>query len=175
MPYVKISDPNVIDLAAWHQVINVVNQHSDSISSITNNLGGDSPEPVDWNGENNYVHEFDPGAQKILYGRTKLETSLMSSFTTTDDQIFYGDIDFTANNNYAFKAKPIVTATIQFGHQSMDNLEDTNHNVIFNIFGVTDSKFSYRVTRAISEPDGVNPPDPLTGYFYLNWVATGPK
>ncbi len=175
MPYVKISDPNVIDLAAWHQVINVVNQHSDSISSITNNLGGESPEAVDWNGANNFVHEFDPGSQKILYGRTKLDTNAMSSFTSTDDQIFYGDIEFPVNGNTAFSAKPIVTATIQFGHASMSALEDTNHNVIFNIFAVTDSKFSFRVTRAISEPDQVDPPDPLTGYFYLNWVATGPK
>lgn len=174
MPYVKISDPNVIDLAAWHQVINVVNQHSDSLSSITNNLGGDSPEPVDWNGANDYVHEFDPGAQKILYGRSKIDIEDLTS-TEPDGQIFYGDIDFTANNNFAFKGRPIVTATIQFGHSTIGALDDTNHNVIFNIFAVTDSKFSYRVTRAISEPDGVNPPDPLTGYFYLNWVATGPK
>lgn len=174
MPYVKISDPNVIDLAAWHQVINVVNQHSDSLSSITNNLGGDSPEPVDWNGANDYVHEFDPGAQKILYGRSKIDTAALNS-TEADDQIFYGDIDFTANDNFAFKGRPIVTATIQFGHSNIGALDDTNHNVIFNIFAVTDSKFSFRVTRAISEPDGVNPPDPLTGYFYLNWVATGPK
>lgn len=175
MPYVKISDPNVIDLAAWHQVINVVNQHSDSISSITNNLGGNAPEAVDWNGANNFVHMFDPGSQKILYGRTKLDTAAMSSFTPTDDQIFYGDIQFAANGNTAFAAKPIVTATIQFGHPSMSALEDTDHNVIFNIFGVTDEKFSFRVTRATSKPDLPNPPSALTGYFYLNWVATGPK
>ena len=39
MSYVKISDPAVIDLAAWHQVISVVNQHSDTITAITNNFG----------------------------------------------------------------------------------------------------------------------------------------
>ena len=38
MAYIKISDPNIIDLSAWHQVINVVNQHSDSITAITNNF-----------------------------------------------------------------------------------------------------------------------------------------
>jgi hypothetical protein len=174
MPYVKISDPNVIDLAAWHQVINVVNQHSDSISSITNNLGGESPETVDWNGENNFVHEFDPGSQKILYGRYKLDTAALSS-TEPDDQIFYGDIPFTSNGVGAFAARPIVTATIQFGHSSISALDDKSHDIIFNLFHVTDTQFSFRVTRAISEPDGTNPPDPLTGSFYLNWVATGPK
>ena len=174
MPYVKISDPNVIDLAAWHQVINVVNQHSDSISSITNNLGGESTETIEWNSENNFVNIFDPGSQKILYGRTKLITGELSS-TESDDQIFYGEIAFAANGQTKFSARPIVTGTIQFGHSSIGALDDTNHNVIFNIFAVTDTKFSFRITRAISEPDGTNPPDPLTGYFYLNWVATGPK
>jgi hypothetical protein len=66
-------------------------------------------------------------------------------------------------------------ATIQFGHSSISSLDDKCHDIIFNLFHVTDSQFSFRVTRAISEPDGTNPPDPLTGSFYLNWVATGPK
>jgi hypothetical protein len=174
MPYVKISDPNVIDLAAWHQVINVVNQHSDSISSITNNLGGESLENIDWNGENNFVNQFDPGAQKILYGRNKLDTNVLSS-TEADDQIFYGDIPFDVNGASAFAAKPIVTATIQFGHASIGALDDKSHDIIFNIFAVTEQKFSFRVTRAISKPGGVNPPAKLTGFFYLNWSATGPK
>lgn len=174
MPYVKISDPNVIDLAAWHQVINVVNQHSDSISSITNNLGGESPEAVDWTEANDFVHKFDPGSQMVLYGRTKLATAEMS-YTDPDKQIFYGTINFNANEGTSFGAKPIITGTIQFGSTDINQLDDTNHNVIFNIFNVTTSSFSYRVTRAISEPGEPSPPPILTGYFYLNWVATGSK
>jgi hypothetical protein len=174
MPYVKISDPNVIDLAAWHQVINVVNQHSDSISSITNNLGGESPEPVDWNGENDFVHMFDPGSEKVLYGRRKLITGEMS-YTDPDKQIFHGTISFNEDQGTAFGGRPIVTGTIQFGSTDINQLDDTNHNVIFNIFNVTSTSFSFRVTRAISEPGEPNPPAILTGFFYLNWVATGPK
>lgn len=174
MPYVKISDPNVIDLAAWHQVINVVNQHSDSISSITNNLGGESPEVVDWNGENNFVHEFDPGSQKILYGRYRINSEDLSS-TEPDDQVLYGSITFVANTETAFQARPIVTATIQFGHSSIGALGNKSHDIIFNLFNVTSTGFQFRVTRAISDPTGANPPDRLTGSFYLNWTATGPK
>jgi hypothetical protein len=178
MPYVKISDPQVIDLAAWHQVINVVNQHSDSISSITNNLGGSVPEALDFNGENNFVNQFDPGAQKILYGRTKLNSDVMSSIS--NDQIYYGDIDFAVNGNTAFAARPIVTATIQFGHASIAALDDKHYDFIFNIFAVTASKFSFRVNRAIAEPDNTNaatrtPPILPNTTFYLNWSATGPK
>ena len=40
MAYVKISDPNIIDIAAWQQMVNVVNQHTDSITAITNNFNG---------------------------------------------------------------------------------------------------------------------------------------
>jgi hypothetical protein len=173
MPYVKISDPNVIDLAAWHQVINVVNQHSDSISSITANLG-DSLDTIDWNGENNFVNQFDPGAQKFLFGRNKFNTDDISS-TENDDQILYADIPFAVNGATSFAAKPIITATIQFGHATIGSLDDKNHNIILNIFGVTQEKFSFRVTRATSKPGGVNPPAKLTGYFYINWSAVGPK
>lgn len=176
MPYVKISDPQVIDLAAWHQVINVVNQHSDSISSITNNLGGSLPEVVDFNGENNFVNQFDPGAQKILYGRTKLDSDVMSSISY--DQIYYGDVDFAVNGQSAFAARPIVTASIQFGHASIEALDDKHYDFIFNIFAVTPTKFSFRVNRAIAEPNNTNAstrPDTIDAAFYLNWSATGPK
>lgn len=176
MPYVKISDPQVIDLAAWHQVINVVNQHSDSISSITNNLGGSLPEVIDFNGENNFVNQFDPGAQKILYGRTKLDSDVMSSISY--DQIYYGDIDFAVNGQSAFSAKPIVTASIQFGHASIAALDDKHYDFLFNIFAVTPTKFSFRVNRAIAEPNNTNAstrPSTINAAFYLNWSATGPK
>lgn len=173
MPYVKISDPNVIDLAAWHQVINVVNQHSDSISSITNNLGGSAPVVVDWNGENDFVHQFDPGSQKILYGRHKLITDYMSDIY--DNQIFYGSVTFVDDGATAFSSRPIVTATIQFGHTTIEALDDSNHNIILNLFNITGSQFKFRVTRAISDMDDPTPPPPLSGSFYLNWTATGPK
>ena len=178
MPYVKISDPQVIDLAAWHQVLNVVNQHSDSISSITNNMGGASPELIDFNGENNFVNIFDPGAQKILYGRTKLNTSSMNSIS--NDQIYWGTIDFAANGQTAFGAKPIITATIQFGKTSISTMGDATYDLIFNIFAVTPTSFSFRINRAIAEPDETNAskrtakiPDNTT--LYLSWSATGPK
>ena len=174
MPYVKISDPNIIDLAAWHQVINVVNQQSDSINSITNNFGVQGSGTTDWNADNDVVHEYNPGPQKMLYGRTKIDTGTGGASSTTGDQIFYGDISFVdgVSGTTAFSARPIVMGTIQFGHSSISALDDTNHNIILNVFHVTDSQFSFRVTRATSTNAD---PDPLTGYFYLNWQAIGPK
>jgi hypothetical protein len=77
MPYIKISDPNIIDLSSWHQVINVVNQHSDSITAITNNFGAQGTGTTDWDSSADYAHEFDAGSQKIIYGRTKVTFSAM--------------------------------------------------------------------------------------------------
>ena len=178
MAYVKISDPQVIDLAAWQQVINVVNQHSDSIDSVTNNLGSAAPTGIDYNGSSGFVNQFDPGSQKMLYGKVKLVPNEMSYISNR--QIYYGDIDFVdESGTTAFSANPIVTGTIQFGHANIGDINDNHYDFIFNIFGVTTSKFSFRINRAIAQPDNTNAstrPDPIEATsFYLNWAATGPK
>ena len=179
MAYVKISDPQVIDLAAWQQVINVVNQHSDSIDSVTNNLGSAAPTGIDYNGSSGFVNQFDPGSQKMLYGKVKLNSSEMSWIS--NEQIYYGDVDFVgASGTTVFSANPIVTGTIQFGHANIGALDDKHYDFIFNIFAVTTSKFSFRVNRAIAEPDNTNaatrtPKILPNTTFYLNWTATGPK
>ena len=167
MPYVKISDPNIIDLAAWHQLINVVNQHSDSINSITNNFGVQGTGSIDWNADADGVHEFTPGSEKILYGKTRIDFSGTNAASSTDG-IFYGDIDFGDNVSGAttFSAKPIVTATVQFGNTTFSS---SNYNVVFNIWNVTKDQFSFRLSR------GTDNPDDLTGHCYLNWQAIGPK
>lgn len=169
MPYIKISDPNIIDLAAWHQVINVVNQHSDSITSITNNFGVQGG-TTDWNGPNDFVHQYDPGAQKIIYGKTKIDTADASS--TTGDHIFYGDVSFLESGTTAFSAKPIITVTAQFGSTDNNPPSITNANVVCTVIAVAEDKFTYRVTNARST---TGTPVPLTGYFYINWTAIGPK
>jgi len=173
MPFVKISDPNIIDLAAWHQVINVVNQHTDSINSITNNFGVQGSGTVDWNSDANVVHEYNPGPQKMLYGREKIVVG--DATDLYGNQIVYGDISFVdgTSGTTAFSARPIVTGTIQFGHSSITALDDTLHNIVFNIYAVTSDKFSFRITRANS----TNTTNKLNANssFYLNWQATGPK
>jgi hypothetical protein len=169
MPYVKISDPNIIDLAAWHQVINVINQHSDSINSITNNFGTTGTGSIDWNADADGVHEFTPGSEKILYGKTRVDFSGSNKASSNpNDEIFYGDISFGdhVSGTTVFSAKPIITATIQFGNTSFFS---TDSNIVFNIWNVTQDQFSFRLSR------GTDNPDPLTGHCYINWQAIGPK
>lgn len=172
MPFVKISDPNIIDLAAWQQVINVVNQHTDSINAITNNFGvqAASPATLDWNGDNDVVHEYNQGTEKILYGRFKASMTTNTSFY--NDQMIVGTVPFVDDATTVFSARPIVTATLQFGHSSINSLDDKNYNAILHIFAVTAEKFEYRISRAAIKTTN---PDELTGNFYISWQAIGPK
>jgi hypothetical protein len=176
MPYIKISDPNTIDLASWHQVVNVVNQHSDSINAITNNFGIQGNGLVDWNdGSSDFAYEYDPGSQKMLFGRTKIDTRDGSSKTssTTGDHMFYKDIEFaTDTGTGAFSAKPVVTVTGRFGDTDNNPPSLTNANVVATVIAVTNEKFTVRVVNARST---TGTPIELTGFFYINWVAVGPK
>lgn len=172
MPFVKISDPNIIDLAAWQQVINVVNQHTDSINAITNNFGvsASATGPIDWNADNDVVHEFNSGTEKILYGRFKI--TIATDSTDYNDQVVYGTVDFVDDGTTAFSARPIVNATVQFGHSNYAALDDSNYNAIVHIFAVTAEKFEYRISRAVINQIS---PEELTGSFYISWQAIGPK
>jgi hypothetical protein len=171
MPYIKISDPNTIDLASWQQVVNVVNQHSDSINSITNNFGVQNTNTPEWNGGSSspdFSYEYEPSSQKMLYGRTKIDTD--TALSTAGDHMFYTDISFAGGGAAAFAARPIVTATARFGNQ--DETSTTNANVVVTVIDVTEEKFSVRLVNARST---TGTPIPLTSFFYINWIAVGPK
>lgn len=176
MPYIKISDPNIIDLAAWQQVINVVNQHSDSLTAITNNFGAQAAGVSDWNSATDIVHEFDPGSQKILYGKTKVDSTMGS---VSDDHMMFLEIDMTplSSGASAFSAKPVVTATANFG--SMANPPTANsvrESVICTTSAVSEDKFIIRIVNSRST---MSTPVPLftspSQFFYISWMAIGPK
>ena len=171
MPYVKISDPNIIDVAAWHQVVNVVNQHSDSINAITNNFGVQGTGLVNWNDDNDVVHEFTPGSQKMLYGRSKLSVASMDS--RDGEHMFWLDIDFQdyVTGAGSFSARPIITATISTNNES-DPPSLTDSHAICTVVKATKDGFRVRLVDARSTTTKVVK---LSGTFYLNWTAIGPR
>jgi hypothetical protein len=174
MAYIKISDPNIIDLAAWHQVINVINQHSDSITSITNNFGAQGTGTTDWNGENNIAHEYDPGSQKIIFGREKIVVADAYK-ANTDANMLYGYINFVddVSGTSVFKQRPMVTATIQFGYGEVGSaIPDTDSSAVVTIYNLDADGFNFRIKDAKSKSTATVA---LTGTFYLNWIAIGPK
>ena len=169
MPYIKISDPNIIDLSSWHQVINVVNQHSDSITAITNNFGAQGTGVTDWDSSTDYSHEFDGGSQKIIYGRTKLTFSNLDQLSDTYFSIAKIEFGNASSGASVFQATPVVTATLQAGYTG-NNV--TNSNAVLQIYNLTNESFSCRIANDRFKSSA---PDSLSGYIYVNWIAVGPK
>jgi hypothetical protein len=167
MPYIKITDPGIIDISAWHQVINVVNQHSDSITAITNNFGAQGSGVVDWNATD-YAHEFNSGNQKIIYGRASSAAGTYDSATA----ILYGTVNLidTISGTTAFSQTPIVTATAYSGNTS-GSVSPANDDVIVSVYNITTSSFKYRLFRAKSNTSTA----PISGTVFINWMALGPK
>jgi hypothetical protein len=173
MAYIKISDPNVIDLAAWQQVINVVNQHSDSISAITNNFGSQGTGETNWNTGTDISHEYDPGSQKVVYGKNKFDPASdeidFEVAANNAKYIYHGNVVFAdeVSGASSFDATPIVTATI-----SLTQSVTANVNIILTVTQVTQDGFKYRVTNSRSTSAvGI----PIVGAFFINWMAIGPK
>lgn len=169
MPYIKISDPNIIDLAAWHQVINVVNQHSDALNSITTNFAINSGTTTNYNAEN-YAKVFDIGSQQILYGRVKATASNDNSNYT-----WYGEVVFSGQGTSipVFGDTPVITATAQSSATS-----NANDDVICTIYKPTRTGFWWKIQKAQAATVGIphsTATPPITGTVYINWIAIGPK
>lgn len=174
MAYVTISDPNIIDLSAWHEVINVVNQHSNTLSALTDNFGASSSVATGWNTSTNLAVSFVMGSQKIVYGRKRVDFSGDNvALDLHSKNLFYGDIAFAGETGSSgFGAKPIITTTVQYGNTEIGTTTDATANTTCTIFGVTNDGFSFRVMNPRSVQGNVIP---LTGHLYINWTAIGPK
>lgn len=176
MPYIKISDPNIIDLSAWHQVINVVNQHSDSITAISNNFGAQGTGYTDWNSGSNISQQYDPGSTKVIFGKYKVSTATGgASFSPSNKHMYYVTIPFAdvATGVGSFDQTPIVTATIQLPSSTVNT---TNTNIVCTVQAVTSQSFIARIvdTRSYAS-SGTVLPIALNSTFYINWMAIGPK
>jgi hypothetical protein len=185
MPYIKISDPNIIDLSAWHQVINVINQHSDTLSAITNNYGLLSTGTTNWNGETEIYEEFNPGSQKMLYGRVTINTTGNSKDLMLEtNRMFYQEIDFdngATTGVAAFSAKPIVVVTASIAG-TPPTMTARNAGLVCTVTETNPESFTVRIVKAKELPlaaadeSGSTATDPKpTRTFYINWIAIGPK
>jgi hypothetical protein len=180
MPYVKISDPNIIDLAAWQQVINVINQHSDTLSAITNNFGLQGSGTTNWNDETEIYEEFNLGSQKILYGKFIIDTRAGDNQDASENnnRMFYREIDFDngTTGTASFSAKPVITVSAQL--PGSVNTTDRNVGLTCTVIALTKEKFSVRIvnSRELTGELGSTEDDPRpVFYFHVNWIAIGPK
>lgn len=167
MSYIKISDPNIIDLAAWHQVINVVNQLNDTVNALSNNTNITGT--PDWNA-NDFSHQYDSGSQNIVFGRAKLTQGTTSE--STSHKLLYGYITFAnaGTGVSSFGGTPIVTANLLSGNTgSTTTYSEANDDAVVSVYNVSGTGFNYRVYRPAlwNTTAGTS--------LYINWIAVGPK
>ena len=147
MAYVKIPDPIIIDLAAWQQLINVVNSHSDNIAALTNNFGLTSSPQTG----NDWVTSFDGGSQVIVYGRTTVNVASGSNLTKT--AVAFESSSFSAT-------PPVVTATVISG-------TNAKRQAVVTVESVTKTNFTLTVGNLPSS----SPPTSVV----VNWIAIGAR
>lgn len=165
MAYVKISDPKIIDLSTIHQIINVVNQHSDNITALTSNFGStfSGSTATSLNGTTSY--QFDISSQQIMYGKSEV-TADSSSWHNVSSTMTYYSIPVTFVGT-PFSTAPIVTANINISSTTDPKKSSITHWV----GNITPTSFTFYL-RSVG-----NNTDWLTGdtKFYFNWMAIGPK
>lgn len=167
MGYVKISDPNIIDLNAIHNIINVVNQHSDTLNTLTNNFGANNNTTVNYNASS-MQHLFDSGSQMIVYGRATFDAnSTVQNSTTPAGKIYRQLVTFADSTTGipAFSvATPMVFLTI---HTANSDTSTAHADATANVYSLQASSFNIRLFMQTA----------LTGgqIVRVNWVAIGPK
>lgn len=169
MGYVKISDPNIIDLNAIHNIINIVNQHSDTLNGLTNNVGAIPAGSTTYNTEDSQ-HLFDTSNQKVIYGRTVFDSSSTHiNSTSPSGKVYSVDVNYTQGSNSLSQfstGNPMVFLTIHTGNTS-SGVSSTFADARVNVFNVTSSSFKIRLFMAETIGSGQK--------IYVNWMVIGPK
>jgi hypothetical protein len=167
MGYIKISDPNIIDLNAMHNIINVVNQHSDTLNTLTNNVGQANATPQTYTGTEIDVL-FDSSSQMIIYGRAQFTSADEKINYGTSGKIYYQTVTFSdeAKGIPSFTtSSPIVLVSVHTANSA--TISSTFASAQANVYSPTSSSFKIRLV--MSEAIGANQT------VYINWVAFGPK
>lgn len=167
MGYVRISDPNIIDLNAIHNIINTVNQHSDTLNTLTNNLGQSNSTSQTYTGTDIEVL-FDNSSQMIIYGRTQFTSADEHVNYGTSGKIYYQTVTFSDSNKGipAFTTSaPIIMLTVHTANSA--TISSTFADAHANVYSPTATSFKIRLV--MNESIGSNQT------VYVNWVAIGPK
>ena len=166
MAYIKISDPKIIDLPTIHQIINVVNQHSDNISALTNNFGSIYSGTTTQGATTEY--QYDMSSQQILYGQTTFNNS-----SSPSQGITYNSTLYTYTIPITFVV-PFSTAPMVIAQASVSSSSTAYLDLIVNAVPVNSGQSSFNLILR----HAANNSDWLTkagGSVNVNWVAIGHK
>jgi hypothetical protein len=163
MSYIKVSDPAIMDLAGMHQIINVVNQHSDYLNVLINKFGNNY-QPV-WV-DDNVVATHDIATQQIIYGKATITATSKtdSSIYNSGGKFYYKTVSFV--NGVTFSSPPFIIATVNVPGSGTST---QNADFIVTTYSTTNSGFGLRAKRSGSTAtyDGSS--------IVINWVAIGPR
>ena len=160
---IYLSNPNILDVTEWQKVINEITNLSARVDAITNGQGSQSESVTDWNAKKTFSQQFNVGSHKILFGKEQIVVADLDDPTGT---LYQGDIVFadSSSQTTSFAANPIITASVQFGSNT---LPTSNKNIVVTIFDPSSSGFKFRLVNA-----GLA--TPLQYSFYLNLIAIVP-
>lgn len=160
----QINNPNVLDLSEWQKVIAEVNNLSNRVDAITTKYGAGSADTALWS-VTDFNKEFNLGTHRIIFGKQKIDTT---DPTIKTGNFLHDYVSFAQSPGVTvFTAKPIITATLQFG--ATTSVPGSNTNAIVVVYNVSKDGFSYRVSNPPSATSDWN------GYFYINYIAIGPQ
>lgn len=173
MGFVQISDPNIVDLTAIHNIINVVNQHSNALSQLTNSTGAANNSTVSWGGTDVQA-EFTPASQNIVFGRASFTsaispTSLNTSVSAFGNyKLYTKQVTFAGQNGIAAFSTytPFVLLTVNTGNTS-GSVSQSFPDAIAHAYNVSSTGFSIRLLLNTAMTSGQA--------VYVNWMAIGPK
>ena len=176
MTYIKISDPNIIDLNAIHNIINVVNQHSDTLNTLTNNFGTSNNTNATSAAYSDAQsrHLFDSANQMILYGRDYFDLNDFGTTTSSPTgRLYHKSFTFSEGGVTLppfSSASPLVFVTVQTQGTAKGQYNKAFADAIPHVYNVTASGFDVSLFFANSATSiqGVQK-------IYINWMAIGPK
>ena len=161
---IQLTNPNILDLTEWQKVINEVNSLSAKVDAIITGQGALLTTATDWNSTATFSQQFNMGNQKILFGK---ERATVADLTNTG-YFYEGAINFSETSGIgAFKAKPIITATLV---SSSSTLPSSNPDLAILVFNPTATGFGFRLINAGSHDDLTT-----NSIIYINWIAIGPS
>jgi hypothetical protein len=176
MAYIKISDPKIIDLPTIHQIINVVNQHSDNISAITNNFG--SIYASTSTADSTTQTQFDISSQQIMYGTSTISLATGATFNGASNAYYYSKtinlaIPFTDAKGPTIILTPVTTSLTNTSVQDLiatvGTVNQSSFQIVLRKSGITTANHTaFGGTAKDGSWLG-------TGSVNINWIALGHK
>lgn len=160
MAYVKIDNPEIIDLAGIQAIINVINDHSDYLNVLVNKFGADYV--PDWLADDNQAN-FDIATTNIVFGQVKIKpTSAFDEINSDGDKYYAAAYDFETGVSFSKTPKVIVS------HDNSDGSAGGQLDIIVSTHNVSTSGFTVRVFKPSGDGE-------ISNNVIVNFIAIGPR